>query len=149
MLLLFETFELLNSMAWHIVQCRQCIKNIIEITLICIQFWSRWLGIGHILCGTVALLIDLAKLLLAGDHLHQVDDNDCDGDGDCWRRRRLWQFWFIFNPYWPSASLPLSPVLMMILSDIQPWYIYNDEVCVCVSRFCLFCLPPAKLTIYI
>jgi len=28
---------------------------------------ARWLGIGHILCGTIALLIDLAKLLLAGD----------------------------------------------------------------------------------
>merc|ERR1712016_408613 len=28
-------------------------------------------------------------------------------------------------------------------------YIYNDEVSVCLSRFCLFCLPPAKLTIYI
>ena len=27
--------------------------------------------------------------------------------------------------------------------------VYNDEVSVCVSRFCLFCLPPAKLTIYI
>ena len=33
------------------------------------------------------------------------------------------------------------------------WYIYNDEVyvclSVCLSRFCLFCLPPAKLLIYI
>ena len=28
--------------------------------------------------------------------------------------------------------------------------IYNDEVLyVCMLRFCLFCLPPAKLTIYI
>ena len=27
--------------------------------------------------------------------------------------------------------------------------IYNDGVSVCVLCFCLFCLPPAKLTIYI
>ena len=43
---------------------------------------SRWLGIGHILCATVALLIDLAKLLLAGDHLHAADDADDADDGD-------------------------------------------------------------------
>ena len=28
-------------------------------------------------------------------------------------------------------------------------YIMMKCMCVCVSRFCLFCLPPAKLTIYI
>ena len=28
-------------------------------------------------------------------------------------------------------------------------YIYDGGVCVCLSRFCLFSLPPAKLTIYI
>ena len=32
-----------------------------------IDSFPRLLGIGHILCGSVALLIDLAKLLMAGD----------------------------------------------------------------------------------
>ena len=39
---------------------------------------SRWLGIGHIFCGIVALLIDLAKLLMAGDDLHWIDGDDDD-----------------------------------------------------------------------
>ena len=39
------------------------------------------------------------------------------------------------------------------LDDDDDDDIYNDEVyvclSVCLSRFCLFCLTPAKLTIYI
>ena len=37
-------------------------------------------------------------------------------------------------------------IMMMMMMMMM---IYNDEVYVCLSLFCLFCLPPAKLAIYI
>ena len=47
--------------------------------------------------------------------------------------------------------LVLLLLMMMLMDDDDDGDIYIMMKCmsVCLSRFCLFCLPPAKLTIYI
>ena len=69
-------------------------------------------------------------------NLDDDDGDDDDDDDDIYIMMKCLSVCYVFAYF----AFPLPSCR----------YIYNDEVCVCMSRFfCLFCLPPAKLTIYI